>query len=171
MRLSGLLVIALLTLSAGCATFAPAPPNFYIMRHLQKAEGSDPPLTALGRSNAALLRHLVGDDPPRAIYVSTTRRARETAAQLAESLHLTPQEYDPRDTPGLLARLRAERGTVLVVGHSNSVPDIVEGVGGRRPDPIGDETYGWIYYIHGRERIRTLMRADVGSLQVDAADQ
>jgi phosphohistidine phosphatase SixA len=167
MRLSGLLVFALLAL-ASCAA---GQPNIYVMRHLQKAEGADPPLSELGRSNARLLPDLVRRHPPRAIYVSTTRRARETAAPLAEALGITPQEYDPRDTPALLARLNAERRTVLVVGHSNTVPDIVEGVGGRRPDPIDEATYGWIYYIYGHDRRRILIRVDINCMPMDTEDQ
>jgi phosphohistidine phosphatase SixA len=167
------LFTAALAMLAACTTVMvpPGPPNIYVMRHLQKAEGADPPLAELGRANAALLPDLVLRDPPRAIYVSATRRARETAAPLAVALGIVPQEYDPRDTPALLARLRAERHTVLVVGHSNTVPDIVEGMGGRRPDPIDETTYGWIYYIYGPNRLRTLLRADVNCMPLDVDDQ
>lgn len=168
MRLKPFFALGLLVLVAACASGLP---NVYVMRHLQKAEGADPPLSELGRSNARLLQDLTRRHPPRAIYVSTTRRARETAAPLAEALGITPQEYDPRDTPALIARLRAERRTVLVVGHSNTVPDIVEGIGGRRPDAIGEDRYGDIFYIYGRDRLRIWIRADVNCMPVDTEDQ
>ena len=133
---------------AGCATApAPRPDAFYVVRHFEKLEGPDPGLSAAGHANAARLADLLAADPPAAIYVSTTRRARESAAPLAARLGLTPREYDPRDTPGLVARVRAERGSVLIVGHSNTVPDIVAGLGGTRPADLSESDYGDVWTI------------------------
>lgn len=62
-----------------------------------------------------------------AIYASNTQRARQTVAPLAARLGLPVVVVDGRDLDGLLARLHAEgRGrTSLVVGHSDTVPQIV----------------------------------------------
>ncbi|HEU0098108.1 MAG TPA: phosphoglycerate mutase family protein [Allosphingosinicella sp.] len=143
--LAALLVLAL----AACATTAgePAAPSWYVMRHLQKAEGPDPALSEEGRRNAERLIARLVKDPPAAIYVSATRRARETAGPLAAKLGLTPREYDPRDTPALVARAKAETGTVLIVGHSNTVPEIVAGLGGARPADLAETDYGDIFRV------------------------
>ncbi|MEA3051377.1 MAG: hypothetical protein QOG72_280 [Sphingomonadales bacterium] len=145
--LAALLLLAL----AACATTAPEPaaPSWYVMRHLQKADGPDPALSAEGRANAERLAAWFAADPPAAVYVSTTRRARETAAPLAARLGLAPKEYDPRDTPALVARVRAEAGTVLVVGHSNTVAEIVARLGGTRPAELGEGDFGDIYRVRG----------------------
>src|SRR4051812_38860732 len=91
MAFARFLAAALLVILTACAT-APAPqaphPNYYVMRHLQKAAGQDPGLPSKGQANAARLAGLLAGDPPSAIYVSTTRRARETAAPLAARLGL-----------------------------------------------------------------------------------
>ena len=138
----------LLLALAACATApADAPSSVYVMRHLEKAEGQDPGLSEEGRANAQRLVTLLERDRPSAIYVSATRRARETAAPLAARLGLTSKTYDPRDTPGLVARVAAEPGTVLVVGHSNTVPDIVEQLGGVRPAPLAESDYGDVWRI------------------------
>jgi phosphohistidine phosphatase SixA len=142
------LALALLAACAGTPE-SRAPGAIFVMRHLQKAEGPDPALSAEGRLQAERLANWFGDDAPHAIYVSTTRRARETAAPLAQSLRLAPKEYDPGNTPALLEQLRREQGTVLVVGHSNTVPDIVEGLGGERPAPIAESQYGDIWRLWG----------------------
>jgi broad specificity phosphatase PhoE len=149
--LAGLLAIAL----AGCATAPsqPAAPAWYVMRHLQKADGPDPGLSDTGRANAERLVEWFAKDPPRAIYVSATRRARETAAPLAARLGLTPREYDPGDTAGLVARVRAETGTVLIVGHSNTVPDIVARLGRAPPATLGDEDFGDIFRVRRDGRV------------------
>ena len=143
------LAALLLLAAAGCATTArePAESSWYVMRHLQKAEGQDPALSAQGARNADRLASWFGKDRPAAIYVSTTRRARETAAPLAARLGLSAKEYDPRDTPGLVARAKAEAGTVLIVGHSNTVPEIVAQLGGARPAELADTDYGDIFRV------------------------
>lgn len=139
--------LALLGLAA-CTSL----PDYYVMRHLQKADGPDPALSAEGRANAAEVPQLLITKPPRAIYVSTTRRARETAAAVAKTWNITPQEYDPRDTPALIARLSQEKGPVLVVGHSNTVPDIVKALSGDDVGPMREDEYGTIFYVTGPMR-------------------
>ncbi|HEY7810209.1 MAG TPA: phosphoglycerate mutase family protein [Allosphingosinicella sp.] len=153
MRKMLLEVIGAALMLSGCATVEDAPAGqtaaYYVMRHLQKAEGgSDPALSAEGAANAQRLASWFdGKAKPAAIYVSTTRRARETAAPLAAKLGLTPKEYNPADTAGLVARVRAEAGSVLVVGHSNTVPDIVAGLGGSRPAPLGETDFGTVWVV------------------------
>ena len=134
-------------LAALVAVPAFAQPTVYVMRHLEKAEGNDPVLSPLGTRNAARLPAVLAATPPNVIYVSTTRRARETAAPLAVSLGVTPRTYDPRDTPALVARVRSETGPVLVVGHSNTVPEIVAALGGTRPADIPETRFGDIWRV------------------------
>jgi broad specificity phosphatase PhoE len=140
---------------AACATTGPsvsAEPSWYVMRHLQKADGADPGLSEEGARNAERLADWFKEERPTAIYVSRTRRAQETAAPLAARLGLTPAIYDPADTPALVARLRAETGTVLVVGHSNTVPEIIERLGGTRPAELAETDFGDIWLISGPGR-------------------
>lgn len=145
--LAALLLLAL----AACETMPPPPtgPSFYVMRHLQKAEGPDPELSETGRANARRLIGFFEPELPRAIYVSTTRRARETAAPLAAKLRVKMRRYDPADTAGLIARVRAERGPVLIVGHSNTVPEIVARLGGARPAALAETDFGDIWHLWG----------------------
>jgi broad specificity phosphatase PhoE len=151
MRLSGLLVIALLAL-AGCATPRPPgpPPATYVMRHLNTPAGErDPDLLPEGRRAAAALVGWFARERarPAAIYVSDFRRTRQTAAPLAASLGLTPIVYDPADTPALIAQVRAGPAPALIVGHSNTVPDIVAALGGTRPAPLVHADFGDIWRV------------------------
>ena len=146
--LLALLMLVACSTTPEAGTGARAEPAYYVMRHLQKAGGADPALSAEGAANTQRLTAWFNNRAkPAAIYVSSTRRARETAAPLAAALGVTPQEYNPADTPALLARIRAEAGSVLVVGHSNTVPDIVAGLGGVRPAPLAETTYGSIWAV------------------------
>ncbi len=150
-----LVTIAFMVMLASCATMGePTPhPNIYVMRHLHTPEGaSDPDLTAEGFRYAEAVSRWFRRDPPDVIYVSSTRRAQQTAAVLATRLKLTPKIYDARDTPGLLGDVMKEPGTVLIVGHSNTVPDIVAGLGGPRPGPLVHQDFGDVWHVSGPQR-------------------
>ena len=148
--LAALLLLAL----AACETTPPPPrgPSFYVMRHLQKGDGQDPPLSEVGRANARRLIGFFAAEPPRVIYVSTTRRANETAEPLARKLRVKVRRYDPANSNALVARVLAERGPVLVVGHSNTVPEIVEKLGGERPAPLAETDFGDVWHLWGAPR-------------------
>ena len=156
-------IAALMLLALAACQTTPEPPrgpSFYVMRHLQKGEGQDPPLSEEGQASARRLVGLFAADPPRVVYVSTTRRAHETAAPLARKLRLKVRSYDPGETEGLVARVLAERGPVLVVGHSNTVPEIVEKLGGERPAPLAETDYSDVWHLWGTPRRTERLRVD-----------
>ena len=154
--------IILVTMLAACSTLGVVSPGrqVFVMRHLQAESGADPALTAEGRRQALLLADWFRKaDRPRAIYVSRFLRAKETAAPLAARLGLRPIVYDPVNSDALVTTVKAEPGTVLVVGHSNTVPDIVEGLGGARPEPIQHHQHGDIWRVSADGRIAKLQLA------------
>ena len=143
-----LLAAGAAALLAASGTSAAAEPTIYVMRHLDTPEGErDPDLTAAGRRHAAALVRWFAGKPLAVIYVSDFKRTRQTVAPLAAKRRLTPKLYDPADTPALVRRARAEPGPVLIVGHSNTVPDIVEQLGGPRPAPLSHPDFGDIWMI------------------------
>lgn len=156
-------LLALAALAGACATATAEPAAsaaYYVMRHLNTPEGErDPELTAEGQRRAALLADWFHGERPAAIYVTDFRRTRQTAAPLAARLGLTPIVYDPADTPGLVARVRAGPLPALIVGHSNTVPDIVEALGGTRPAPLVHADFGDIWTI-GRDGTTERRRVD-----------
>ena len=148
------MIALLLALLPAAALAQPATRPVYVMRHLNTPAGEpDPDLLPEGRAAAIALADLMETDQfqgarrPVAIYVSDYKRTRQTAAPLAARLALNVTVYDPRDTAGLLARVRAEAGPVLIVGHSNTVPDIVAGLGGTRPAPLVHEDFGDLWVV------------------------
>jgi phosphohistidine phosphatase SixA len=118
------------------------------VRHFDTPAGErDPDLVPAGQYRAARLADRLAGEPIRAIYVSTYRRTHQTAAPLAARLGLAPIIYDPADTPALVVRVRAGPLPALIVGHSNTVPDIVEQLGGARPGPMAHEDFGDLWRI------------------------
>ena len=147
-----LLLAALLCALIGTVAMAAAPeaPAVYVMRHLNTPEGErDPDLTAAGKAGAEHLVHWFHGKPLTAIYVSDFKRTRQTAAPLAAERGITVKLYNPADTPALIALVRAEAGPVLIVGHSNTVPDVVEQLGGARPAPLSHPDFGDIWTVAG----------------------
>lgn len=142
-------LLAFLLLTGLAAPAPPPPQTIFVMRHLNTPAGApDPDLLPEGQRRAAALAHWFRrGERPVAIYVSDYRRTRQSAAPLAAALHLTPIVYNPADTPGLVARVRAEHGNVLVIGHSNTVPDVVAALGGARPEPLGHDDFGDIWRV------------------------
>lgn len=137
---------------AGCATLAGSAgrDEVFVMRHLQAGTGEDPALSEVGRGQAQLLAGwFTRSQRPRAIYVTRFRRSQETAAPLAAKLRVKPIVYDPSDNEALVQAVKAQRGNILIVGHSNTVPDIVERLGGTRPEPIQHHQHGEIWRVSG----------------------
>jgi len=131
---------------AQAAEIAVAKP-VYVIRHLQKAEGDDPPLTAEGAANAKKLAAMLADKGIVAIFATPTRRTMQTAAPLAKRLGMSVTPYDPRDPAALVKAVAAAPGPVLVVGHSNTVPDLVARFGGMKPAPISEEDFGTLFVV------------------------
>ncbi len=163
MRLAHLLVLAALCL-AGC-TSTPVRDNaaatYLLVRHAEKdvRVASDPPLTADGQARAERLVTLLAGTPLDAIYSSPTRRTRQTAASVAHAKGLDIVDYDPRDADAFAKRLRSEHptGTVLVIGHSDTLPPLARVLCGCVVADMDEAIYGIRYTIRldagGRARI------------------
>ncbi|HWJ34396.1 MAG TPA: histidine phosphatase family protein [Steroidobacteraceae bacterium] len=127
-----------------------------VVRHAEKEPdaGEDPPLTQAGEARAVLLARMFGDSRTTgridAIYVSPALRNRTTAAPLAAKLGLQPIVVPARDVRGLTRRVLREHsgGRILVIGHSDTVPDIVESLtGAKHLPPIGPDEYSTMYIV------------------------
>jgi broad specificity phosphatase PhoE len=127
-----------------------------VIRHAEKASngGDDPPLDPAGAARALLLARMFGDAHPPgsldAIYVSPALRNRQTAAPLAARLGISPVVV-PADDPRALARRALHEhdgGRILIIGHSDTVPEIVAALSGQATIPaIGDSEYGTMYVV------------------------
>lgn len=122
-------------------------PTIYVSRHMRKGEGDDPPLSTAGSAEALRLATLLRDKGISAIFVTPTRRSRETGQPLAEATGAAIETYDPRDNAALAKRVAAIPGSILIVGHSNTVPGIVAAIGGTPPAPMSEEDFGRLFAV------------------------
>ena len=152
---------------SGCATIAasaaaPAETTFVIVRHAEKAtnEPKDPPLSETGHAQALRLAERLVDAQVSAIYATGYRRTQQTASPTALAHRLEVRTYDAAmPAKDFAARLRATHatGTVLVVGHSNTVSAIAAELCGCEIAPLGEDEYDrWIAIHADRNGATTL---------------
>lgn len=103
-----------------------------LVRHAERlTEGQDPELSPIGVAHAERLAEILERATIAAIYASEAQRTQQTAAAVARATGITPQVIEADKHKRLLRRLKwRHRGdVVLVVGHSNTVPLIADGLG------------------------------------------
>jgi phosphohistidine phosphatase SixA len=113
-----------------------------LVRHAERANGEgDVPISAEGRERAQALAVLLRDTEIATIITSPLMRTKQTAEPVAQQKRIDP-EVLPADNPdAVVDRIRSRPGsTVLVVHHSNTVPILVEKLGGRST-PIKDDEF------------------------------
>ena len=109
-----------------------------IVRHAETMPepAEDPPLSPMGAYRAEALAGWLRDAGIQHIFVSEYLRTRQTAEPLAKATGAQVHEVPARDTKGLVRSLRGTyRGqVVLVIGHGNTVLDLIRALGGEAPD-------------------------------------
>ena len=146
-------LLACLFFLAGFATSATAqdePTVIIVVRHGEKQTSDpanpDPPLSETGARRAQSLVQMAEEAGVSVVYTTQFRRARETAQPLADKLKIPiiPMEvnggnlnsYPSAMAKGILAKHAGK--TILVIGHTNTVPQTVEALGGKLPPAIED---------------------------------
>lgn len=132
-------VLAPAAANAQTAGAAAEPTIVFLVRHAEKADTTDQsPLTAAGTARAAELANALQDARVTAIFTSAVRRTKDTAAPTAQRLGLTPAVLDASAAAQRTQVLKpAQRA--LIVGHSNTVPQIIEALGGPKVTIADDE--------------------------------
>lgn len=126
--------------------------TIYLVRHAEKQAGDDPSLTDAGLERAQMLSEILSDEGVEKIWSSDYRRTRETAAPLAARLGLDLEIYDASDLASLADRLTAEGLTALVVGHSNTTPQLAELLDAAPGEPIVEANeYDRLYVIQRKD--------------------
>lgn len=104
--------------------------SYFIVRHAEKETqnanmSSDVPLSAEGKERAKALEAKLHNQKLQHIYSTNTLRTKSTAQPLSDLTGVSIQTYDHRDTT-FVSKIKAlPKGNVLIVGHSNTVDDLV----------------------------------------------
>jgi broad specificity phosphatase PhoE len=121
-----------------------------VVRHAEKAADhpTDPSLKPAGQERARELAAVLEDAEVAAVYATELKRTQLTAAPVAQRFNLSVAQGPP-DAQGLVQEVLSKHAgkTVVVVGHSNTVPEIVKALSGRSIAPIEDEEYDRLFIV------------------------
>ena len=92
---------------------------------------------------AAMLR----DAGIRGIYTTEYKRTQQTAAPLAKALGIEATVVPAREMKSLVEKLKSNPGNVLVVGHSNTVGEMIAALGVTEPVKVGDADYDNLFVV------------------------
>lgn len=145
--------------------------KYYIVRHAEKAQASDgmvmntpndPPLSAAGNQRAIALKERLSAEKIDAIFSTNTVRTLTTAAGVAADKKLEVQQYAKVDSI-FLNKLRSQKGNVLIVGHSNTVDDLVNGLMGKEEfKDLPDSAYDNLFIVLVKGKRLTFLREKYG---------
>jgi phosphohistidine phosphatase SixA len=122
----------------------------YIVRHAERADQSaDSPLSTAGIGRSYKLRDMLREAGITRIFTSELRRTIDTAAPLAAAIKVTPEQTPSGDAAALAARIgvAGAHDRVLVVGHSNTIPTLLQALHVDATISIGDDEYGNLFII------------------------
>lgn len=120
-----------------------------LVRHAEKASTApDAVLNAQGRQRAECLARVLHDAEIKRIYVSDTKRTQQTAEPLANALGVKPVIVPATDVDALVKEVfYGSGGNALVVGHSNTLPQVIQRVQAGTIPAIGDNEYDGLYVL------------------------
>ncbi|HYE53535.1 MAG TPA: phosphoglycerate mutase family protein [Chitinophagaceae bacterium] len=153
-------VCLLLSLTASTQTY-------YIVRHGEKAVveagsnmmANDPPLSDAGKARAEKLKELLKTEKIAHIYSTNTIRTRTTAEPTSRHYNLTIETYGPRPDSGFINKVKGLNQNVLIVGHSNTVDDIVNMLlGEAKLSDLPDAEYDNLFVVTIKNGTATLER-------------
>jgi phosphohistidine phosphatase SixA len=138
------------------AASAAAQPVVFLVRHAERADagtaaakmaGADPDLSGAGIARANSLAAMLKDARIRTVITTEFKRTRQTGEPVAKAAGVPLTIIDSKDAAGLLKKIRSSTGNVLVVGHSNTLPDVLKGLGVTEPVTITDDEFDSLFVV------------------------
>ena len=139
----------LLSIPLLLVTSVDAAPVVFIVRHAEKAStgGKDPDLSVGGQKRADALAHILKDSQITSVFVTEFKRTQQTAAPTARAAQVSPTVVPANDIGALVQKLRASNGNALVVGHGNTIPDLLKALGITTPVTVPEDDYTEIFAV------------------------
>jgi broad specificity phosphatase PhoE len=123
--------------------------TIYLIRHADKiSDDTDAPLNKAGIERAKCLANTLKDAQVQQIITSELQRTQQTAAPLAEMLHLKPVAIPIAKPEDVVAAVRASTArNVLVVWHDQTLPGILRALGAPEITPIAHTEYDRFFVL------------------------
>lgn len=143
-----------------------------VVRHAEKIidpNNPDVDLSPAGQARAQEIVRVFDGAGINAIYATQYKRTQQTVKPLADKLGLPVTIINSKNTPDLIAQIRAQHSgqTVFIAGHNNTVPEIIAALGGPQYPTIPETEYDNVYVV----TVYRLGKARVVKLKYGAANQ
>ena len=120
----------------------------YLVRHAEKVlTQKNPPLTPCGIKRAEQLSVMLEQAHIKTIYSTKFARTEQTAAPLAQKLNIQVQSYSPRDLKAFANKIKLEKKNTVIVGHSNTTPQLTALVANTLVKEITEQEYQMLYQV------------------------
>jgi phosphohistidine phosphatase SixA len=147
----------------------------FLVRHAEKAANppEDPPLLEIGSKRSQELAYMLGKAGIKAIYTSQFLRTKQTAEPLAKQLGIAvtsltirmstsnPREISQESIKEVAEKVYQRAGeNALIVGHSNTVPEVIRALGGDVVPTIDEKEFDDLFvvtvYAKGKAKVTRL---------------
>jgi 2,3-bisphosphoglycerate-dependent phosphoglycerate mutase len=148
-------VIFLVLLSLGLQqVYAQKTLKVWIVRHAEKdlsdSTDRDPELSPKGAVRAEALRKELRGQKLDSIFSTNYKRTKLTAFPLADITGINIKSYNAAEARTFAEGLKTNAigKKILIVGHSNTVLELIEAFGGKRPiDSLTEDMYDNLFYL------------------------
>jgi 2,3-bisphosphoglycerate-dependent phosphoglycerate mutase len=152
-----LLLAVVIVLIASAAYAQQTITTFIVVRHAEKSmteSTSDPALAPEGSERANKLASLLKEVNVSAIYSTNYKRTKSTVTPISEAKSIPVQDYKSLKETELDEIIKKyPGGTIVIAGHSNTVPGIVNLlIGKEQYKNLDDSNYGSLFIVSVTER-------------------
>lgn len=121
--------------------------SLYFSRHMEKTtDKTDPDLSLVGKQRAQVLAQVLKNSDIEAIFSTDFKRTQQTAEALAKHLDLPVQSYPSKDFKGIVASIKGLKKNALIIGHSNTVSELIKAAGGSAKK-LEEDDYGDLFQV------------------------
>lgn len=121
--------------------------TIYLTRHAEKQAGKNPALTQCGQIRAKQLATMLSNTQIKQIYSTSYNRTMATAQPSSTQNQVAIKQYAPNRLAQLAHKLKQDKTTTLVVGHSNTTPELVRLLSEVHVEDIAETEYQMLYQI------------------------
>jgi phosphohistidine phosphatase SixA len=146
--------------------------TYYIVRHAEKESSatmasnsmaSDMPLSEAGKQRAEALKDVLQKENIKYIFSTNYIRTKSTVQPLSNAINIAIEFYDQKDAC-FVRKLKSLDGNVLIVGHSNTVDDLVNELAGKKEinGDLPDSEYGDLFVVKKKGNTLTFEKKHFG---------
>ena len=139
------------------------PEQIFLLRHSEKSTGNNPALTEQGQQRAKNIAQQLAIANPLQLFSTDYKRTQQTIAPLAKELALEVTIYNPKDLIQFASQLKQLKGNAVVVGHSNTTPQLIKHLSGYRVN-IEEDEYNKLFELRLHNGRYELIRLNTSAL-------